>query len=218
MNAVDNCRNHSYEKKTVTLDDGFTYFYYQCPQCAEVEYPPRQAQLLLDYSKDHLFMFVEDWILVWMSIDIDSILPPVTGITALQKQMVILIFELAPRNNIPSENPGFKAYKFGPYTERIDRAVQSLDSAGYIFSKGRLNTKGERFYLTEKGMEKGTSLLSRLDESTVSDLHTLKRELQQFTLDGLETYVYSKYPEYTDRSKIFERVLHRKRARSYEDR
>ena len=40
----------------------------------------------------------------------------------------------------------------------------------------------------------------------------LKRDLQQFTLQGLETYVYSKYPEYTNKSEIFERVLHRKRS------
>ena len=212
MTSNKPCTCESHEKKTVKLPDGFTYYYYQCPKCSRVEYPLKQAQALIDYSKDHLFMFVEDWILAWMAVSDSDVYAPIPGITTIQKQMVIIIREFAPEHDMPSENPGFKAYKFGPYTERIDRAIDSLYKAGYIYSKGRINTKSERFYLTENGIEKGKNILSGLPSDVIEDLISLKRDLQQFTLQGIETYVYSKYPEYTDESEIFERVLHRKRS------
>lgn len=212
MTSNKPCTCESHEKKTVELPDGFTYYYYQCPKCSRVEYPLKQAQALINYSKDHLFMFVEDWILAWMAVSDSDVYAPIPGITTIQKQMVIIIREFAPEHDMPSENPGFKAYKFGPYTERIDRAIDSLYKAGYIYSKGRINTKSERFYLTENGIEKGKNILSGLPSDVIEDLISLKRDLQQFTLQGIETYVYSKYPEYTDESEIFERVLHRKRS------
>ena len=208
--SVCACKEHI--KKTVELSDGVTYFYYQCPNCARVEYPLKQAQALMDYSRTNLFMFVEDWILAWMAVSDDGTYAPIPGITMIQKQMVVIIREFAPDHNIPSENPGFRAYRFGPYTERIDRALDTLYRSGYVYSKGRINSNSERFYLTESGIEKGLEIISRFDDGVKADLLELKRDLQQFTLQGIETYVYSKYPEYTDESEIFERVLHRRRS------
>lgn len=208
--SVCACKEHI--KRTVELSDGFTYFYYQCPNCARVEYPLKQAQALMDYSRTHLFMFVEDWILAWMAVSDDGTYAPIPGITMIQKQMVVIIREFAPDHNIPSENPGFRAYRFGPYTERIDRALDTLYRSGYVYSEGRINSNSERFYLTESGVKKGLEIISRFDDGVKADLLELKRDLQQFTLQGIETYVYSKYPEYTDESEIFERVLHRKRS------
>lgn len=206
------CAHSTYVRKEVELPDGFAYHYYQCPECGIVEYPLKQAQKLLDYSKSHIFMFVEDWILAWMAVKVGGEFVPVSGITAMQKQMFILTYEFAPKHDIPSENPGFKAYKYGPFAHRIDRALQTLDSAGLVTSVGRMNTNSERFYLTESGQERGVAMLSRFDKDVLKDLEALKVDLQQFTLDGLLTYVYSKYPEFTDESEIFERVLHRKRS------
>lgn len=206
------CVHSTYVRKDVRLPDGFEYHYFQCSDCGIVEYPPVQAQKLLDYSKEHLFMFVEDWILAWMSARVGGEVVPVPGITVMQKQLFIITYEFAPEHNIPTENPGFKAYKYGPYAHRIDRALQTLDDAGMIESIGRLNTNGERFYLTESGRNRGDAFLSRLGDGARRDLEALKADLQQFTLDGLLTYVYSRYPEYTDESEIFERVLHRKRS------
>ena len=211
MTSKKECGCESYIKKSVTLPDGFTYYYFQCPKCSRVEYPLRQAQALIDYSKDHIFMFVEDWILAWMATSDTNEYAPIPGITMIQKQMVIIIREFAPEHDIPSENPGFKAYKFGPYTERIDRALDVLYKSGYVNSKGRINSNNERFYLTEEGVAKGKAILSKFDQGIIDDLLALKHDLQQLTLQGIETYVYSKYPEYTDKSEIFERVLHRKR-------
>ena len=212
MTAVKQCGCEEHEKKTVTLPDGFSYYYYQCKKCSRVEYPLKQAQALMDYSRNHIFMFVEDWIIAWMAVKLNGEYIPIPGITTMQKQMVIIIREFAQNHNIPSENPGFKAYKFGPYTERIDRALDNLNHAGYVESIGRINTNSERFTLSEKGKEKGNYILKKLGKENTRALEELKHDLQQFTLQGLETYVYSHYPEYTNKSEIFERVLHRKRS------
>ena len=127
-------------------------------------------------------MFVEDWILAWMATSDSDAYAPIPGITMIQKQMVVIIREFAPEHDIPSENPGFRAYKFGPYTERIDRALDVLYKAGYVYSKGKINTNSERFYLTEEGIAKGKAILSKFDQNVVDDLAALKRDLQQLTL------------------------------------
>ena len=51
-----------------TLADGFSYSYYQCPRCHRVEYAPCEAQRLMDYSETHRFLFLDDLVLIWMSI------------------------------------------------------------------------------------------------------------------------------------------------------
>lgn len=167
--------------KSVVLPDGFAYNYYQCPRCFRVEYSLKQAQALIDYSRDHLFMFVEDWILAWMAVPDSDVHAHVPGITSIQKQMVVVIRDFAAENNIFSENPGFGSYESGPYAERVDRAIETLDDAGYIHSEGRSNTDIEIFSLTDKGIEKGKRLLSRFDSTTLDKLKALKRDLTQFT-------------------------------------
>lgn len=195
-------------RKDVTLPDGFNYFYYQCERCSRAEYTPGQVQKLMDYAKDHQFMFVSDWILAWLYLGEDA---PISGITLLQKQMFIILYEFAQEYNVISENPGFRAYKFGPFTETIDRNIAALMDIGMVESRGRINTDSERFFLTEKGKISGKERLDRLTDEQITDLRKLRRDLQQFDSKGIMTYIYKKYPEFTDESIVFERTLHRRR-------
>lgn len=191
------------------LDDGFEYHYYQCSKCSRVEYPVCQAQRLVEYAENHRFMFIDDWILAWLCAGDGA---PVLGITKLQKELFIIFKEFAPEHNIPTENPGFRAYKFGPYTERIDQCVQTLMEMGLIASTGRMNSENERFVITDKGMQFGKEALSKLTAKDFQDFKSLKDDLQQFNTSGIMTYVYTKYPEYTNESVVFERTLHRRRS------
>lgn len=190
------------------LDDGFEYHYYQCSECARVEYPVCQAQRLFEYAETHQFMFIDDWILAWLYIADGA---PVLGITKLQKEIFVILMEFAQENNIPSENPGFRAYKFGPYTERIDSCLQTLMDMGLVSSTGRMNTNNEKFIITEKGLPYGRKAISKLTDEEREKFVALKGDLQQFSTQGLMTYVYANYPEYTDESVVFERTLHRRR-------
>ena len=187
---------------------GLSYHYYQCSECYRVDYPMSEIKKLMEYAEKHQFMFVTDWILAWLYSG-DGV--PVSGVTVLQKQMFIIFKEFAVQNNIPSENPGFRAYKYGPYTERIDGAIDSLTSLGLIVSIGRMNTVKETFYLTAKGMNEGKVAFNKLTSEQQSKLRSMRRDLQQFNTQGIMTYVYKNYPEYTNKSIVFERTLHRKR-------
>ena len=197
-------------RKDVTLPDGFQYHYYQCSKCSRAEYTPEQVQRLMDHSAAHQFMFVSDWILAWLYAGGDA---PVSGIIQLQKQMFVVLYEFAQDHNIPSENPGFRAYKFGPYTETIDRNVAALMDIGMVESRGTINTNYERFFLTEAGKAAGKEALGRLTPEQAAELEDLRRDLQQFDSKGIMKYVYSRYPEFTDKSVVFERTLHRRRNR-----
>lgn len=210
MSKKDDCQCNSMERVERTLPDGFSYYYYQCPRCNRVDYPPCEAQKLLEYSKTHTFLFLDDWILLWLYIGDGA---PVCGITKLQKDIFIVTMEFAQKNNIPSENPGFKAYKFGPYTERIDRSIDTLTKMGLVKSVGRLNTDVERFFLTESGINVAAKLSRSLTQEQMKALRELREDLQQFSAQGEMTYVYAHYPEYTDESVVFERTLHRRRNR-----
>lgn len=194
--------------KEVVLGDGFRYSYYQCEKCSRAEYNPEQVQKLMDYAESHQFMFVSDWILAWLYVGNDA---PVSGITMLQKQMFIVLYEFAQTNDIPSENPGFRAYKYGPYTETIDRNIASLMSIGLVESRGRINSNNERFFLTEIGKNAGKESLGKLTSKQIMEFECLRRDLQQFDSKGIMTYVYANYPKFTDESVVFERTLHRRR-------
>lgn len=199
-----------WERKDVELEDGFEYHYDQCDNCGRVMFEPSQVQKLMDYASEHQFMFLNDWILAWLYSGGDA---PVRGITALQKQIVIITYEFAPENDIPTENPGFKSYKFGPYSERIDRQIQELMDMGLVISEGgRINSKQERFTLSDKGLEYGRKAFGKLTEEQQEKLKALRRDLQQFDVDGIMRYVYKKYPELTDKSVILERTLRRRRS------
>ncbi|MFA6718798.1 MAG: hypothetical protein WCS15_06940 [Prevotella sp.] len=195
-------------RRDFTLNDGFSYYYYQ-DKTGHVEYPISQAQKLFEYSKEHQFMFISDWILAWLYAGEDF---PVTGITMLQKSLFIVFMEFAQKHDIPSENPGFTGYKFGPYTEAIDYNLNALIEMGLVISNGRINSQKERFFLTEHGKEAGLKAFNKLKPNQKKDVLALRCELQKFDTQGIMTYVYKKYPEYTDDSLVFERTLHRKRS------
>jgi len=198
-----------WKRKDVRLDDGFQYHYDQCELCGKVMFEPSQVQKLIDYSNDHQFMFLSDWILAWLYSGDGA---PIRGITALQKQILIVTYEFAQENNIPSENPGFKSYNFGPYSERIDRQIQELMRMGLVVSdSGRINSKQERFTLSADGMEDGLKAFGKLTIEQQNKLRALRRDLQQFDVEGITRYVYTKYPQFTDKSVIFERTLRRRR-------
>lgn len=202
------CSCERMNRKEVVLDDGFRYEYFQCPNCSRVEYKPCEAQKLMDYAESHQFMFVDDWILAWLYVGDGA---PISGIVKLQKELFVILKEFAQDNNIPSENPGFRAYKFGPYTERINRSVQTLMDLGFVESVGRIDTSNERFFLTDAGKNAGHQALSKLSEEQISLLKKLKNDLQQMDAQGIMTYVYSHYPDYTNESVVFEKTLHRRR-------
>lgn len=195
---------HRWVKEDRTLDTGFSYHYFQCKLCHEAVYPMDQLQKLFDYAEKNQFMFLENWILALFYALPDSY---IVGRTSLQKQMFLIMYEFAQKENIPTENIGFRAYKYGPYSDRISEAVEEMIKSEIVLKEGRKNTAKERFELSKKGMEIAKYSFMKLTEEQREKLTDLRKEYQMWGLEGLLKYVYTYYDEYTDESKIRNTVL-----------
>jgi hypothetical protein len=182
-----------------------SYHYSQCELCNMVVYPLDQLQLLIDYSKDNQFMFAIDWVLALFYAMPDA---PIVGSTSLQKQVFLMLKEFAPRENIPTENIGFKAYNFGPYAARIDNIINVvLDEGAVETYGGRANSNNEHFQLTENGRSMAKKAFDKLTADQQDRLIHERKRYQQLGTEGLTRYVYTHYQKYTSESKIKNRIL-----------
>ena len=139
-------------KKVEREIEGLKYYYHQCEKCFRVDYPLPQLQKLYDYSKIHQFMFIQDWMLALMYTNPEA---PIVGITNFEKMLFLTLMEFAQEYNIPTENAGFRGYKYGPYSERIEDILISLEEVGLIKSEGRRGTKGEQKNNSNHTLNKG---------------------------------------------------------------
>ena len=199
---------HRYEKVERELP-GLKYNYYQCSICNKVEYSIPELQKLVDYSKDHQFLFLQDWVLILLYSQVDV---PIVGITSFLKQLFLTLREFAPEHNIPTENPGFRAYNFGPYSERIEDVIIGLEEAELIKTAGmRRGAEGEYFVLTEKGKELAKRAFSKLTPEQQEQFKHQRLDWHELGTEGLLRYIYTHYPEMAENSLILDRVLHRRR-------
>lgn len=215
---------HSWEKVERKLPDGFSYYYLICKECHLVRYPGPELQKIQDYSKKNLFLSVRDWILLFLhigeSIYIDN--PKknyIAGITRFQKMLFLIFYEFAPENDIPTENPGFYGYKYGPYSDIIDEAIDFLISNEDIIVTGVKSSSKEKFSLTDKGNEKAKNILSKLTQQQRKKLVKFRLYWDQKTTKGLLKRIYSdkRYSSFLDKSIILDdlfpgRKLYRRRG------
>jgi len=197
--------DHVWEKVERTLDDGYSYYYMICIECHAVRFPGPQLQSLQDYSKENLFIFVQDWVLLILYAGHEYI----AGITHYQKMLFLIFYEFAPEFNIPSENPGFYGYKYGPYSDRIDAAIEFLIQQGYIMAEGRKSSSKERFYITEKGKMKGQKIFNKLSKKQQLALMSFRKFWDQKTTKAICKYVYSnpEYKKFLDKSLILSQLF-----------
>jgi len=199
INDFDHC-DHAWEKVERVQDDGFSYYYIVCNKCHDVRFPGPQLQSLQDYSKDNLFIFVQDWALLLLYAGHEYI----AGITHYQKMLFLIFYEFAPEFNVPTENPGFYGYKYGPYSDRIDTAIEFLIQYGYIRAEGRKSSSKERFYITAKGKAKGKTIFNKLSKKQQQALKEYRKYWDQKTTTAICKYIYAKpeYEKFLDKSLI----------------
>lgn len=182
MNINDECGCKHLERVNRILDDGYSYHYYQCPMCYRIEYPPCEAQKLMDYARNHIFMYIDDLILLWLYVGNGF---PVHGITELQKDISVVLMEFARLNDIPSEIPVFEEYQSGAYAGRIERCIDTLTRMEFITSHGRIDSESERLLLTESGTKAASEISKKLTEEQLESLRRLRRSLQYIEQEGL---------------------------------
>ena len=207
---------HFWEKSEHRLPDGFSYHYFICKTCHIVQFPGPELQKIQDYSKENLFISVEDWALMLLYAGHEYI----AGITHYQKMLFLVYYELAPQEDIPTENPGFYGYKYGPYSDRIDEAIDFLIQEDYIKTKGgRKSSSKERFYITSKGKVKGKMIFEKLSKKQQQRIMEFRKFWDQKTTKAICKYVYAKpeYKKFLNESVILEdlfpgRKLYRRRG------
>jgi uncharacterized protein YwgA len=102
----------------------------------------------------------------------------------------------------------FEATEYGPYSKELMKAVYELEKEGnlvYVWDKDGLS----RYYLTEKGKQEVKKLLVQLKNEDEDKLKRAKEIIQRHKDDALSyliAYVYKYYPEYTEKSKIKDKI------------
>ncbi len=98
----------------------------------------------------------------------------------------------------------FESWKFGPFSSDIWRDMDALidEGAAIEIPQGtKEEVLGYMYILSKQGRDYVTSdILPKLDGETLNLLKTIILRYSQMTLTELLTYVYDRYPEYTDKS------------------
>jgi uncharacterized protein YwgA len=163
----------------------------------------------------------------------------IEGITRLEKLLFLLEKE-GDASSWMSENPGFIAYNYGPFTPKVYQAVDSLASAGILQDSasqapddsdtweereaiGTMASIGQAsdssnpyvtrdFELTERGWRYYSALAEEVGTEVVKKISTIKEDFAALPLNKLVRYVYTNYDDYTTKSVIRDRVLGHGRA------
>jgi uncharacterized protein YwgA len=201
---------HVWEKEERTLEDGFSYYYWVCKVCDEVVFPGPQLENLFNYAKANVFLFVEDWVLLLLYAGIKHTMY-IAGITQYQKMLFLIYKEFIPKYKIPSENPGFYGYLYGPFSARIDAAVNFLIQRGYIRTEGLKSSSTEHFIITEKGEDRGKEIFEeKLSSKEQREaLQAFREKWDKLGTRAICKYIYSnpEYEEYIKNSIILSRLF-----------
>jgi hypothetical protein len=198
---------HQYEKVELSTGE-VDYHYYQCSICHQISYPPAELQKLWELSERGRFMFVQDWILALLNAQP----APMVGITNINKQVFLVLNKFAPEHGIPTEDPGFRAYRFGPYSERMEDIVLGLEDAGVIRTEGRRGGTDERFMLTEEGKEPASRSFAKLSKEQQEELREARQRWDELGSEGLMTFINEHCPDVVEGSVVLEKALERRRV------
>lgn len=149
----------------------------------------------------------------------------IEGITRLEK-MVFLLEHESDLAELLAEQAEFKSHNFGPFSSKVYQAVDILAAAGILsdsmkssdsaddswekqevigFDQDPYSTRD--FDLTDRGKRYYRALIDELPEGTESELAKLKGRFGSLPLRQLIRYVYQKYPQFTDKSRIRDEVM-----------
>lgn len=149
----------------------------------------------------------------------------IEGITRLEKLLFLLEKESGV-SGLLTEDPEFKSHHFGPFSVKVYHAVDVLAAAGLVADSAAVSSSTEDTWesdvvlgidpdpyatrdisLTPLGRRYYDSLMEDLPSGTESELQQLKDRFVSLPLRQLVRYVYKRYPDFTDKSKIRASVL-----------
>lgn len=151
----------------------------------------------------------------------------IQGITRLEK-LVFLLDKETDARSVMTEDPDFEAHNFGPFSQKIYRAIDMLAAAGIVRDSSALSSTNDDqeeaasvigrdaasapyssrdLHLTPTGREYYEALLAELPPQFVAQANELRRRFAGWSLRELLRYVYKNYESYTDNSIIKDEIL-----------
>ncbi|YCH06354.1 hypothetical protein ACTAQJ_14655 [Arthrobacter sp. alpha11c] len=155
----------------------------------------------------------------------------IKGITRLEK-MIFLLERETSSDKWLEQKADFEPYNFGPFSQKIYQAVDTLAAAELIEDSSSLapdasdsweqreliggaggpgiggNPYTTRdFHLTERGWRYFNALKRELTKDSLQELAEFKSRFAPLPLRQLIRYVYSRYEQYTTKSVIRDQVL-----------
>jgi hypothetical protein len=128
---------------------------------------------------------------------------PLCGRISLMKQVFLLTKEVLNEKRV--QDPKFVPHHFGMYSFIVANELTNMQFAGYLEAKGHKNSRMESFYITLKGKEHISSVWSCLPEDTKKLIKQKRKGWDQLGYDGILRLVYTKYPEFREKSRLKER-------------
>ena len=128
---------------------------------------------------------------------------PLCGRISLMKQVFLLTKEILGERNV--QDPKFVPHHFGMYSFIVANELTNLEFSGYIVTKGKKNSKLERFYITSKGEKYASTVFASLPERVQALVKEKRKGWDQLGYDGILRLVYTKYPEFREKSRLKER-------------
>lgn len=180
---------------------------YGCPNCHIVYYNEMSSEKIKAIIKklDRPLIEPEELCLVLLYASKE----PIKGSISFMKEAFLLFKEKLTEYKVPALSPHFFPYSYGPYSFDIVEAWYQLEATGLLTTEGRRSSSKETFYLTKKGKTEAKKIYESLPNELKKELPNWRRGLDELGNDGILKLVYSKYKEYTDKSKIKDKVLPR---------
>jgi len=170
------------------------------------EYPDKTEFYIYDRAKQIFSetkgkkILLTDAILLLLYAQPDN---PIFGRISMMKQVYLLTHEVLNRDDV--QDGRFVPYYFGWYSFQVINDVWNLEFLGYITRKGKLNSRLERFQISERGKKHISQLFSTLPEKLQITIKEKRKGWDQLGCDGILKYMYTKYPQSIERSRLKER-------------
>lgn len=127
----------------------------------------------------------------------------INGRISLMKQMFLITHEIFKPEEV--QDAKFIPYHYGWFSFEIINDLENLVYLGYIVKKGKSNTSLEQFQISPKGERYIAHQFSTLPLDVQNELREKRKGWDQLGCEGMLKYMYSKYPESIERSKLKER-------------
>lgn len=144
----------------------------------------------------------------------------VEGVTRLQKLFFLLQEETEFSNLYENATFEFEPYDYGPFSEGIYSALEfliALDAIEVVPAESDVDSirdeqepsqhAGKCFVMTEKGHKIAEQFDEAMEDNVGSEVDEILEEYGNLELDDLLEYVYRQYPDYTENSKIRDKIL-----------